>query len=88
MEFHNALVEASKNTKLLKMVNNLHLQLQAMRLQDIKQSPEIIGAQEEVVKEHLAIIDALSKSNPKLAKKLVEEHIMRRYPQKSIELRG
>jgi len=88
MEFHNALVEASKNTKLLKMVNNLHLQLQAMRLQDIKQSPEIIGAQEEVVKEHLAIIDALSKNNPKLAKKLVEEHIMRRYPQKSIELRG
>jgi len=76
MEFHRILVEASKNAKLLKVLNGFHLQLQAMRLSNAEQSPEIMGTQEEVVNEHLSIVEALSKGDGKLAKRLVEEHII------------
>lgn len=76
MEFHRLLVEASKNGKLLKVLNGFHLQLQAMRLRDAKSSQGIMETQEEVINEHLAIIEALSKGDGKLARRLVEEHII------------
>lgn len=83
LEFHKALVEASKNTKLVEIVNGFHLQLQSMHLQDSKQYTSIIKTQGRIINEHLSIIDALSKGNAKQAGKLVEEHI--KFPQWQVE---
>jgi len=71
VQFHEILVKANRNTELLEMMKNFNLQIKSMRMNQTN----FCEWGEKTTKEHLAIVDALSKGDGKLAKKLAEEHI-------------
>ena len=71
VQLHEILVKATRNTKLLEMMKNFNLQVKSMRMNQMN----FCEWGEKTTREHLSIINALSKGDEKLARKLVEEHI-------------
>jgi len=70
-EFHSLLVDASGNDKLVEIVNTFNLQVLSISVR----GPEYWTWAKEYVKEHFAIIEALSKRDSDLAETLIREHI-------------
>lgn len=70
-QFHELLIEASKNSKLSEVIKSFSLQVKSFEMGSL----DINKRGEKTVKEHLAILDALTKGDSKLAKKLIREHI-------------
>jgi len=68
MKFHELLVQASGNKIILEIINNFRLRINSFNI-------GLIRSPSETLKEHLAIIDALSKHKADLAEKLVRQHI-------------
>jgi len=71
VQFHETLVKATKNTTLLETMKSFNLQVKSMRMNQMN----FCEWGEKTTKEHLSIVDALSKGDGKLARKLIEEHI-------------
>ena len=71
MQFHELLVEASKNSRLSQIIKSFSLQIKSIEMGYL----EVYERGEKTVKEHLAILDALVKGDSELAKKLIREHI-------------
>jgi len=70
-QFHELLIEASKNSKLSEIIKSFSLQIKSIEMGYL----DIHKRGEKTVKEHLTILDALAKGDSKLAKKLIREHI-------------
>jgi len=70
-EFHNILFKASRNDKLVQIINNLKEQIDRFRIQSFENP----GRLKKLVEEHKKIVEAISERNVEKAKKLAEEHI-------------
>lgn len=71
VNFHDLLLRACGNERLVRMMNNLYDYIQMLRLRTVI----LPGRAEKSLKEHLMIIDALEKRDPDLAEKKIREHI-------------
>ena len=69
--FHDSLYRASRNAKLVQIINNLREQIHRFRSTSLA-SP---GRMREALKEHRKIVEAISKRNISLAQSLAQEHI-------------
>ncbi len=70
-QFHNVLYRASKNERLVQIINNLREQIQRFRATSLG-TP---GRLEAVFSEHTKIAEAISDRNAALAERLAMEHI-------------
>ncbi len=70
-QFHNVLYQASKNDRLVQIINNLRESIQRFRAITMG-TP---GRLEAVFNEHMKIVEAISDRNPELAELLAQEHI-------------
>ena len=70
-QFHELLIEASKNSKLSEIMKGFSLQIKSIETGYL----DVYERGEKTVKEHLTILDALAKGDSKLAKKLIREHL-------------
>lgn len=70
-EFHNILFKASRNDKLVQIINKLKEQIDRFRIQSFENP----GRLKKLVEEHKKIVEAISERNVEKAKKLAEEHI-------------
>lgn len=71
VEFHDIIYNASKNEKLIQILNNLREQVYRFRVIHLKD----VSSTKEVIKEHMEIYNALSKKDPKAAKEAAKSHI-------------
>lgn len=69
--FHETLYKASRNEKLVQMINNLREQIQRFRSTSLAYP----GRMREALEEHKKIVEAISERNIQLAEKLAQEHI-------------
>lgn len=69
--FHECLYQASRNTKLVQIINNLSEQIHRFRSTSLA-SP---GRMKEALEEHRKIVEAISERNISLAQALAQEHI-------------
>ncbi|MGI6359324.1 MAG: GntR family transcriptional regulator [Bacillota bacterium] len=70
-QFHNLLYQASKNDRLVQIINNLREHIQRFRATSMS-TP---GRLEAVFNEHMKIAEAISERNAELAERLAQEHI-------------
>lgn len=70
-EFHNVLYRASRNDRLVQIINNLREQIQRFRTTSLG-TP---GRLEAVLSEHTKITEAISERNTDMAQRLAQEHI-------------
>jgi len=68
IKFHGLLAQASGNKIISQIIANFHLRINSFNV-------GLIRSPSETLKEHLSIIDALSKHESDLAEKLIREHI-------------
>ncbi|ADL06841.1 GntR family transcriptional regulator [Thermosediminibacter oceani] len=72
-EFHQILFKATRNDRLVQIINNLKEQIDRFRLQSFTNRARV----RSLLEEHKKIVEAISDRNVELAKKLAEEHIER-----------
>jgi DNA-binding GntR family transcriptional regulator len=70
-EYHNLMYQASRNDKLMQILNNLREQIQRFRVTTLAMPGRIQG----VLHEHRNIAEAISERNSELAHRLALEHI-------------
>lgn len=70
-EFHDTLFKASRNERLVQIVNNLREQIQRFRTASLS-TP---GRMKYALEEHKKIVEAVSERNVELAQALAREHI-------------
>ncbi|NLK22023.1 MAG: GntR family transcriptional regulator [Epulopiscium sp.] len=70
-EFHDIIFGATKNEKLIQIVNNLREQIHRYRVAYLKSFGDFKAIQEE----HEQIVHAIENKNPSLAEKVATEHI-------------
>ncbi|WP_028306563.1 GntR family transcriptional regulator [Desulfitibacter alkalitolerans] len=70
-DFHEIIYGASRNDRLVQILNNLREQIQRYRTASLA-SP---GRLKDTLKEHQELVDAISTRNVALAQKLAKEHI-------------
>jgi DNA-binding GntR family transcriptional regulator len=73
LRFHRLLVEASGNERLSMMMENIHHQFSIM----ISRSPEYWSRADASLRDHLSIIEFLSKRDGQRAGEILSEHIRR-----------
>jgi len=71
VDFHNLLLKACGNDRLVQIMNNLYDHIQMLRLRSVI----LPGRAEKSLQEHLLVIEALEKRDPDLAEKRIREHI-------------
>lgn len=71
VEFHDIIYHASKNDKLIQIVNNLREQVYRFRVIYLKD----FSSTKEVIKEHIEIFDALIEKDSKAAGEAAKSHI-------------
>ncbi len=71
IRFHEGLYQASRNAKLVQIINNLSEQIHRFRSTSLA-SP---GRMKEALEEHRKIVEAISERNITLAQSLAQEHI-------------
>ncbi len=71
VEFHDVIFRATKNKRLLQIINNLREQIYRYRIEYIKD----FGYHETLVKEHKEILDAIFSGNKEAAEKIMRTHI-------------
>ncbi len=71
VEFHDIIYHASKNDKLIQIVNNLREQVYRFRVIYLKD----FSSTKEVIKEHMEIFDALIEKDSKAAGEAAKSHI-------------
>ena len=69
--FHDVIYNATKNKRLIQMLNNLREQMYRYRIEYIKD----IETHEEIVKEHEDILQALREKNLEAASAMIQNHI-------------
>lgn len=69
--FHDVIFRATKNARLIQILNNLREQMYRYRLEYLKD----VGARPRLVEEHKEILDAVIRRDKESAVKLIEEHI-------------
>ena len=72
-EFHRYLVKRADNTKLLQVLEQMREEVQPVWTMSIVAS----GRAQALVREHLAIIDALTRADVRRAERLMRRHIRR-----------
>ncbi len=70
-EFHQILFSASRNSRLVQMINNLKEQIDRFRVQSFSNPVRL----KNVLSEHKEIFDAIKQGNIENAEKLAKEHI-------------
>lgn len=70
-QFHDILYRASRNDRLVQIINNLREHIQRFRTSSLA-TP---GRMRETVEEHKALVEAISSRNVELAQRLAQEHI-------------
>lgn len=70
-EFHEIIYNASRNARLVQILNNLREQIQRYRSTSLA-SP---GRLKDTLEEHKELVDAISAGNVELAQRLAKEHI-------------
>lgn len=70
-QFHDVLYRASRNDRLVQIINNLREQIQRFRTTSLA-TP---GRMRETVEEHKALVEAIAARNVELAQRLAQEHI-------------
>ena len=70
-EFHKLLIQASRNSKLVDVINTFNLQL----LSIFTKEREYWSRAPRYIEQHLSIIDALSNDDSDLAQELLQKHI-------------
>lgn len=75
-EFHNKIVEFSRNRRLAKMLESLRAQISMTRVSQLR---DIQGRRDESASEHRAILDAIVKSDSDLAERKARQHIRSSY---------
>ncbi|MEL7567138.1 MAG: GntR family transcriptional regulator [Dehalobacterium sp.] len=70
-DFHDIIYKASRNERLMQIVNNLREQIQRFRTTSLA----FPGRMQIAVDEHRRIVDAISERNVDLARALAQEHI-------------
>lgn len=70
-QFHELLYKASRNDRLVQIINNLHEQIQRFRSTTLAYP----GRMREALEEHKKIVEAISERNAALAQQLAQEHI-------------
>ncbi|SHM20176.1 transcriptional regulator, GntR family [Caldanaerovirga acetigignens] len=70
-EFHQILFKATRNDRLVQIINNLKEQIDRFRVQSFTNKARI----KSLMEEHKKIVEAITERNVELAKKLAEEHI-------------
>lgn len=71
VEFHDVIFRATKNKRLLQIINNLREQIYRYRIEYIKD----FGYHETLVKEHKEILDAIFSGNKEAVEKIMRTHI-------------
>ena len=71
VEFHDVIFKATKNARLIQILNNLREQMYRYRLEYLKD----VEARPRLVEEHQKIMDAVIRRNKNDAVRLVREHI-------------
>lgn len=69
--FHNAIYQASRNTRLVQIINNLQEQIQRFRTASLAMP----GRMKVAIDEHKKIVEAIAERNVGLAQSLALEHI-------------
>lgn len=72
VDFHDAIFQATGNTRLIQILNNLREQMYRYRLEYLKNK----GAHSRIVKEHKEILEAIKEGDSAKAGKLVYEHVL------------
>ncbi|MCG0277895.1 MAG: GntR family transcriptional regulator [Thermanaeromonas sp.] len=70
-QFHDILYRASRNDRLVQIINNLREHIQRFRTSSLA-TP---GRKRETVEEHKALVEAIASRNVELAQRLAQEHI-------------
>jgi DNA-binding GntR family transcriptional regulator len=70
-DFHEIIYDASRNDRLVQILNNLREQIQRYRTASLA-SP---GRLKDTLREHQELVDAISTRNVALAQKVAKEHI-------------
>ncbi|TYP51657.1 GntR family transcriptional regulator [Thermosediminibacter litoriperuensis] len=70
-EFHQILFKATRNDRLVQIINNLKEQIDRFRTQSFANRARV----RSLLEEHKKIVEAITDRNVELAKKLAEEHI-------------
>jgi len=70
-DFHDIIYKASRNTRLIQIINNLREQIQRFRTASLA----IPGRMKVAIDEHKKMVEAISERNIKLAQDLALEHI-------------
>lgn len=70
-DFHDIIYKASRNERLVQIINNLREQIQRFRTTSLA----FPGRMQVAVEEHRKMVDAISHRNVALAKELAQEHI-------------
>lgn len=71
VEFHDVIYKATENLRLIQMLNNLREQMYRYRLEYLKYDL----AHQTLIKEHEAIIDAISRRDKETATKIIVRHV-------------
>ncbi|MEA4846672.1 MAG: GntR family transcriptional regulator [Clostridiaceae bacterium] len=71
IEFHEKILEASKNEKLLQLNNSLMEQVHRFRVMYLNKTNRSVN----LIKEHYKIVEAISKRNREMAEKITRIHI-------------
>ncbi len=69
--FHDVIFKATKNARLIQILNNLREQMYRYRMEYLKMT----SAREQLVDEHLQILDAIVARDKVRARQMIEEHI-------------
>lgn len=72
VEFHDVIYRSSRNDKLIQIANNLREQVQRFRVIYIKD----YSSTRELIKEHVDILEGITKKDPELAQKYAQKHIL------------
>ena len=70
-DFHDQIYRASRNNRLVQIINNLRDQIQRFRSTSLSHPGRI----KETLEEHKMLLEAISDRNVDLARKLAQEHI-------------
>lgn len=81
VEFHDVIFKATKNKRLLQIINNLREQIYRYRIEYIKD----FDYHEILVKEHRQIVDAILRGDKEAASKMMRTHI---YNQETIVIKN
>ena len=72
VEFHDVIYRSSRNDKLIQIANNLREQVQRFRVIYIKD----YSSTRELIKEHVEILESITRKDPELARKCAQMHIL------------